>query len=181
MQSMKERIERLLLKVQKPARYIGGEVGSVVKDKSKVDVRFAFCFPDTYEVGMSHLGMKILYGLVNREPDSVCERFFMPWTDMMALMEQEDVPLFSMESRRALCDFDMIGFTLQYETTSYKTAQKILESLCESRDRCLVGDIRCNITETGTTTVNAAATFYETMVGGTPDAGLPTDSAAVNE
>lgn len=73
------------------------------------------------------------------------------------------------------------SFTLQFETTSYKTAQKILESLCESRDRCLVGDIRCNITETGTTTVNAAATFYETMVGGTPDAGLPTDSAAVNE
>ncbi|MBP3900534.1 MAG: hypothetical protein J6D53_03610 [Blautia sp.] len=72
------------------------------------------------------------------------------------------------------------SFTLQYETTSYKTAQKILESLCESRDRCLVGDIRCNITETGRTTVNAAATFYETMVGGTPDAGLPADSAAVN-
>ena len=78
-------------------------------------LHYGFCFPDTYEVGMSHLGMKILYGLVNREPDSVCERFFMPWTDMMALMEQEDVPLFSMESRRALCDFDMIGFTLQYE------------------------------------------------------------------
>lgn len=73
------------------------------------------------------------------------------------------------------------SFTLQYETTSYKTAQKILESLCESRDRCLVGDIRCNINETGRTTVNAAATFYETMVGGTPDAGLPTDSAAVNQ
>ncbi len=73
------------------------------------------------------------------------------------------------------------SFTLQFETTSYKTAQKILESLCESRDRCLVGDIRCNINETGRTTVNAAATFYETMVGGTPDAGLPTDSAAVNQ
>ena len=73
------------------------------------------------------------------------------------------------------------SFTLQYTTASYKTAQKILESLCQSRDRCLVGDIRCTITETGVTTVNAAATFYETMVGGTADAGLPADTAAVNQ
>ncbi len=110
-----EKIEALLEQVQKAPRYTGGEMNTVVKPWDTVALHYGFCFPDTYEVGMSHLGMKILYGLVNREPDSVCERFFMPWTDMMALMEQEDVPLFSMESRRALCDFDMIGFTLQYE------------------------------------------------------------------
>ena len=78
MEELKKKIEKLLLKVQRPSRYIGGEVGSVVKDKDKVDVRFAFCFPDTYEVGMSHLGMKILYGLKNARENWWCERVFMP-------------------------------------------------------------------------------------------------------
>ena len=112
---MDERIERMLEKVQKAPRYTGGEMNAVRKDWNSVALHYGFCFPDTYEIGMSHLGMKILYGLVNEQPDSVCERFFMPWTDMMALMEEEDVPLFSIESRRPLRDFDMIGFTLQYE------------------------------------------------------------------
>ena len=97
---MDERIERMLEKVQKAPRYTGGEMNAVRKDWNSVALHYGFCFPDTYEIGMSHLGMKILYGLVNEQPDSVCERFFMPWTDMMALMEEEDVPLFSIESRR---------------------------------------------------------------------------------
>ena len=96
--------EKLLLSVQKPGRYSGGEINSVIKDKSKIDVRFAFCFPDTYEVAMSHLGMKILYGAINAQPDMLCERDFMPWVDMKSLMEEENVPLFSMENRRALKD-----------------------------------------------------------------------------
>ena len=115
MDQFSDRIEALLERVQKAPRYTGGEMNTAVKPWDSVKLRYGFCFPDTYEVGMSHLGMKILYGLVNREPDQVCERFFMPWTDMKELMEQEDVPLFSMESRHALYDFDMIGFTLQYE------------------------------------------------------------------
>ena len=110
-----DRIEAMLEKVQKASRYTGGEMNTQVKPWDKARLHYGFCFPDTYEVGMSHLGMKILYGLVNAQEDSVCERFFMPWTDMKALMEEEQVPLFSMESRRPLCDFDMIGFTLQYE------------------------------------------------------------------
>ena len=109
------RIEAILEKVQKAPRYTGGEMNTAVKSWDEAKLHYGFCFPDTYEVGMSHLGMKILYGLVNQEDDMVCERFFMPWTDMKTLMEQEEIPLFSMESRTALCDFDMIGFTLQYE------------------------------------------------------------------
>lgn len=109
------RIEAILEKVQKAPRYTGGEMNTAVKAWDKAELHYGFCFPDTYEVGMSHLGMKILYGLVNQESDMVCERFFMPWTDMKVLMEEEKIPLFSMESRTALCDFDMIGFTLQYE------------------------------------------------------------------
>ncbi len=114
-QAYQQKIEEMLDKVQKAPRYTGGEMNATVKPWDSVALHYGFCFPDTYEVGMSHLGMKILYGLVNREPDQVCERFFMPWLDMKALMEAEDIPLFSTESRRPLCDFDMIGFTLQYE------------------------------------------------------------------
>ena len=112
---MQERIERVLEKVQKAPRYTGGEMNTDIKKWEECPLHFGFCFPDTYEVGMSHLGMKILYGLINRESWSLCERFFMPWTDMMALMKEEGIPLFSMESRHALKDFDVVGFTLQYE------------------------------------------------------------------
>lgn len=115
MTELNNKIEAMLERVQKAPRYTGGEMNTAVKPWDSVRLHYGFCFPDTYEVGMSHLGMKILYGLVNREPDQVCERFFMPWTDMMALMEEEDVPLFSLESRKPLYAFDMIGFTLQYE------------------------------------------------------------------
>ena len=107
--------EQLFNKVQKPARYTGGEVNSVIKDKNSVKFRYAFCFPDNYEIGMSHLGMKILYSLVNAREDAWCERVFAPWTDMEEEMRKADVPLFALESGDSLSEFDMIGFTLQYE------------------------------------------------------------------
>ncbi len=110
-----KRLEQLLLTVQKPGRYSGGEINSVIKDKSAVDVRFAFCFPDTYEVGMSHLGMKILYSQFNERDDIWCERVFAPWTDFEKVMRENDIPLFAIESRDSIKDFDFIGFTLQYE------------------------------------------------------------------
>ena len=110
-----DKIERMLEKVQKAPRYTGGEMNTAIKDWDACPLHFAFCFPDTYEIGMSHLGLKILYGLINREDWSLCERVFMPWLDMMELMKQEQVPLFSLESRHPLCEFDVIGFTLQYE------------------------------------------------------------------
>lgn len=111
----REKIEKILPLVQRPARYIGGEHGSVVKDKSKVDVRFAFCFPDTYDVGMSHLGMKILYGLKNAREEFWCERVFQPEADFEAKMREEGILLYGLESLDPIKDFDFIGFTLQYE------------------------------------------------------------------
>ena len=110
-----DQIEAMLEQVQKAPRYTGGEMNTSLKPWEAAKLHFAFCFPDTYEVGMSHLGMKILYGAINGQPDMLCERVFMPWVDMKALMEQEHVPLFSMENRRALHEFDVVGFTLQYE------------------------------------------------------------------
>lgn len=107
--------EKILRSVQKPGRYVGGERGAVIKDKQNVDLRFAFCFPDTYEIGMSHLGMKILYYIINNEPDMWCERAFAPWFDMRAQMQQNNLPLYTLESRDPLTEFDVVGFTLQYE------------------------------------------------------------------
>lgn len=109
------KLEKLMLSVQKPGRYSGGELGSIVKDKNNVDVRFAFCFPDTYEIGMSHLGMKILYSLFNQRDDIWCERVFAPWVDFEQVMRENNIPLFALESRDPIKDFDIIGFTLQYE------------------------------------------------------------------
>jgi len=108
-------IDKLLNKVQKPARYIGGEYNSVYKDPSGVDIRFAFAFPDVYEIGMSHLGLRILYNLINEREDTWCERVFAPWSDMEELMRKEGFPLFALESREPIAHFDIIGFTLQYE------------------------------------------------------------------
>lgn len=108
-------LDKLLKKIQKPSRYTGGEWGSVKKDPESVDVRFAFCFPDTYEVGMSHLGMRILYHLYNSRDDVYCERVFAPLEDFEQLLKENGIPLFSLETKTPLCDFDMIGFTLQYE------------------------------------------------------------------
>lgn len=110
-----ERLEGILDKVQKPARYIGGELNSVVKDPAADLVRFAFCFPDLYEIGMSHLGMKILYSLKNAREDIWCERVFAPGADMEALMRENGIPLYGLESLEPIAGFDFIGFTLQYE------------------------------------------------------------------
>lgn len=119
-------ISAFLDKVEKPARYTGGEWGSVVKNPYETDIRFAFCFPDTYEVGMSHLGMKILYGLLNERNDTYCERVFAPWVDMEELMRENDVPLFSLETHSPVKDFDIVGFTLQYEM-SYTNIVNMLD------------------------------------------------------
>lgn len=123
---LNDRIESLLEKVQKAPRYTGGEMNTAVKKWEDRQLHFAFCFPDTYEVGMSHLGLKILYGLINKEDWSLCERVFMPWVDMIELMKKENIPLFSIESRRPLRDFDVIGFTLQYEM-SYSNILAMLD------------------------------------------------------
>lgn len=112
---MLDTIERILERVEKPARYTGSEMNTEVKPLSEAEISFAFCFPDTYEVAMSHLGMKILYDILNALPYAVCERVCMPWVDMLAAMRAEKVPLFSLESRTPLHRFDVVGFTLQYE------------------------------------------------------------------
>ena len=108
-------IEKLLEKVEKPARYTGGEMNTQVRPWDEAEMHFAFCFADTYEIGMSYLGMKILVGLMNSLPYMSCERVFMPWVDFRAGLKAENIPLFSLESRRALSEFDVIGFSLQYE------------------------------------------------------------------
>ncbi len=118
--------ERILSRVQKPGRYTGGEMNAVVKDKADVEVRFAFCFPDLYEVGMSHLGMKILYSLLNEQEGVWCERVFAPWGDMEEEMRQNGVPLFALESGDPVGEFDMVGFTLQYEL-SYTNMLNMLD------------------------------------------------------
>nr|MDD5836778.1 TIGR03960 family B12-binding radical SAM protein [Eubacteriales bacterium] len=112
---IKKEVEKILQYVQKPARYVGGELNSVVKNSNEVDIRYAFCFPDIYEIGMSHLGMKILYGLVNERQDAWCERVFAPDVDMEEQMRKNNVPLFALESGDYIKDFDIIGFTLMYE------------------------------------------------------------------
>ena len=112
---MDKRLERILPRVQKPGRYVGGEVGAVMKNKSEVDVRFAFCFPDTYEIGMSNLGMRILYGVMNRMPGVWCERVFAPWGDMAEEMRKAGIPLYALESGDPIRDFDFVAFSVGYE------------------------------------------------------------------
>ena len=122
----REQLEQILLDVQKPAQYIGGELNSVMKDKSKVDCRLAFCFPDKYEVGMSHLGMKILYSLYNLRENWWCERVFAPDADMEQLMREKNIPLYGLESLDPIKDFDFVLFTLQYEM-SYTAILNMLD------------------------------------------------------
>lgn len=119
-------VEKLLLQVQKPGRYVGGELNSTVKRREDVEVRFAFCFPDTYEIGMSHLGIKILYGAMNEVPYFWCERVFAPWVDMEQKMMEEEIPLYALESGDPVREFDFIGFTLQYEL-SYTNVLNMLK------------------------------------------------------
>ena len=107
--------DQILLSIQQPARYIGGEINSVCKDPSSVDVRFAMCFPDVYDIGMSHLGIQILYDMLNKMPDVYCERVYSPWTDLDAIMREKHIPLFAIESQDPVKDFDILGITLQYE------------------------------------------------------------------
>lgn len=116
----------ILLSIEKPARYIGGEVNAVMKDKDKVDIRFAMCFPDVYEIGMSHLGIQILYDMFNRRDDVWCERVYSPWHDLDRVMRDEDIPLFALESQDPIKEFDFLGITLQFEMC-YTNILQVLE------------------------------------------------------
>ncbi|MBE5812530.1 MAG: TIGR03960 family B12-binding radical SAM protein [Clostridiales bacterium] len=107
--------DEILRKVQKATRYTGGEWNSVIKDRKDVKATFAFCFPDVYDIGMSHLGLRILYDVLNKNKDIYCERVFAPWTDMEDVMREKNIPLFSLETRTPISEFDVVGFTLQYE------------------------------------------------------------------
>ena len=119
-------IEKLLDLVQKPARYMGGELNSIQRDFEHTSFRYCFGFPDVYEVGMSHVGSRILYDIINKRPDTLCERVFMPWVDMADLMRERHIPLFSLETRHPVRDFDILGITLQYEM-SYTNILEILD------------------------------------------------------
>ena len=129
--------DEILLKIEKPARYIGNEVNSVMKDKSEVDVRFAMCFPDVYEIGMSHLGIQILYDMFNQREDVWCERVYSPWLDLHKIMKEEQIPLFALESQDPIREFDFLGITIQYEMC-YTNILQILDLSripIHSRDR----------------------------------------------
>ncbi len=116
----------ILLSIEKPARYIGGEVNSVMKDLSKVDIRFAMCFPDVYEIGMSHLGIQILYDMFNRRDDVWCERVYSPWADLDKVMREKEIPLFALESQDPIRNFDFLGITIQFEMC-YTNILQVLE------------------------------------------------------
>ena len=118
--------DEILLQVEKPARYIGNEVNSVMKDPEQVAIRFAMCFPDVYEIGMSHLGIQILYDLFNRREDTWCERVYSPWVDLDKVMRERQIPLFALESQDPVKDFDFLGITIQYEMC-YTNILQILE------------------------------------------------------
>ncbi len=106
--------DEILMKIEKPARYIGGEVNSVMKTRD-IPIRFAMCFPDVMEIGMSHLGIQILYDMFNKREDVWCERVYSPWTDLHKIMKEEQIPLFALESQDPIKEFDFLGITLQYE------------------------------------------------------------------
>ena len=116
----------ILCKVEKPSRYVGGELNQVIKNPKDINIRFAFCFPDVYEVGMSHLGTRILYHTINERKDTYCERVFTPWPDMESLMRENNIKLFTLETKTPLDEFDMLGFTLQYEM-SYTNILNMLD------------------------------------------------------
>ena len=118
--------DTILLKIEKPARYLGNEINAVYKDKSKINVRFCMCFPDLYEIGMSHLGIQILYDMFNRREDVWCERVYSPWVDLDKIMRKKKIPLFALESQDPIKDFDFLGITLQYEMC-YTNVLQILD------------------------------------------------------
>ena len=107
--------DEILMQVEKPARYIGNEVNSVKKDLKNIDVRFCMCFPDVYEIGMSHLGIQILYDMFNKREDVYCERVYSPWPDLSKIMKDKHIPLFALESQDPIKNFDFLGITIQYE------------------------------------------------------------------
>ena len=123
---MDKRLERILPKVQKPARYTGGEYNQIIKDKEKVDIRLAFCFPDTYEIGMSNLGMSILYHTMNSLDYVWCERVFAPWGDMYEEMKKAGLPLYALESGDSVGEFDAVAFSIGYEM-AYTTVLDMLD------------------------------------------------------
>ena len=123
---IKARLERILLKVQKPGRYVGGELNTVVKDWAKVKTKIAFVFPDIYDIGVSNLGLQILYDLVNRRSDALAERAYAPWVDMETLMREQNIPLYSLETYHPLAAFEILGFSLPYETL-YTNALNMLD------------------------------------------------------
>src|SRR5690625_4547960 len=122
----KIKLDRILHQVNKPARYIGMEQNTYNKDLDKMSVKFVFSYPDLYDVGMSHLGLHILYNLINEQEKYVCERVFTPWTDMEELMRKHSLPLYTLESKEEVRNFDFLGFTLQYEM-SYTNILNILD------------------------------------------------------
>lgn len=118
--------DKILLNIEKPARYTGAEINSVIKDAANVDIRFAMCFPDLYEIGMSHLGIQIIYSMLNEREDIWCERVFSPWMDLQKIMKEENIPLFTLESQSPVKDTDFLGITLQYEM-AYTNVLQILD------------------------------------------------------
>ena len=118
--------DEILMQVEKPARYIGNEVNMVVKNPADVDIRFCMCFPDVYEIGMSHLGIQILYDMFNKREDTYCERVYSPWMDMDKVLREKNIPLFALESQQPVKDFDFLGITLQYEMC-YTNVLQILD------------------------------------------------------
>ena len=118
--------DEILMNIDKPSRYIGGELNMVRKDPDKVDIRFAMCFPDVYEIGMSHLGIQILYDMFNKREDTYCERVYSPWPDLDQVMREKDIPLFALETQDPIREFDFLGITLQYEMC-YTNVLQILD------------------------------------------------------
>ncbi len=142
--------DEILMQIEKPARYIGNEVNAVMKDKDAVAVRFAMCFPDVYEIGMSHLGIQILYDMLNRFEDVWCERVYSPWVDLDSIMRKKNIPLFALESQDAVKDFDFLGITLQYEMCYTNVLQvldlshiPLLASKRENSDPIVIGGGPC--------------------------------------
>src|SRR5829696_9076933 len=125
-EQIESKLDRILLKVQKPGRYVGGELNSTIKDWDKVATKVAFVFPDIYDIGVSNVGLKILYDQVNQREDALAERAYAPWLDMEALMREHEIPLYALESKQPLVRFDLIGFSLPYETL-YTNALNVLD------------------------------------------------------
>src|SRR5581483_9166466 len=123
---IESQLDKILLQVQKPGRYVGGELNIVVKDWDQVQTKVALVFPDIYDIGVSNVGLKILYDEINQREDALAERAYAPWTDMDALMREHGIPLYSLESKRPLSGFDLIGFSLPYETL-YTNTLNILD------------------------------------------------------